>query len=403
MGSTSYLHDNFEKLCDEMKNLIALRDDVITRGEPRMAGWLQIVKEKEDDVEGIGKDLKKLKFIQIDAKNKLNNRIVSSITAVKALIATKDEISNAMETFISEVTTGKPKQFSCAQLKKYTSDFATKLGSGVFGIVYKGTLPDGVQVAVKVLHEGMMMDNMEKEFKVEVNTMSKTYHRNLAELYGFCFDAKMKALVYEYVENGSLDQILYKNPSNVPWEKLYKIAIGTAKGLSYFHESCKERIIHRDIKAGNVLLDSKFLPKLTDFGLAKLSSMDNSQVTLTVGLRRARSYDAPEVRLATTQKINYKSDVFSFGMLLFEILSRKKWETGNLIAKEVWEKYQNGILDEVLTKYGIGENDKEKANTLSIVALLCIEQKAGKRPSMSEVVNILVGVVPPGKPSEPFL
>ncbi|PIA52826.1 hypothetical protein AQUCO_01000595v1 [Aquilegia coerulea] len=401
MGSE--LNDYFEQLCKEMKTLKALRDDVTTRGEPRMAGWLQIVKEKEDDVEGMGKDLKKLNFYQIDAKNKLNNRIQSSLKAVKALIASKDEISNAMETFISEVTTGKPKQFSCAQLKKYTSDLATPLGSGVFGVVYKGTLPDGLQVAVKVLNDSVMMDNMEKEFKAEVNTMSKTYHRNLAELYGFCFEAKMKALVYEYVENGSLDKILYKNPSNVEWKKLYHIAIGIAKGLSYLHDNCKERIIHRDIKAANVLLNSNFLPKLTDFGLAKLSSTDSSQVSLSAGLRRARSFDAPEVRLATTQKINYKSDVFSYGMLLFEILSRKKWENGNLFAIQVWEKYQNEKLDEIITSCGIEKDDEEKAKTLSIVALLCIEHMAKDRPSMSTVVNILTGVIPlPEKPKSPF-
>ncbi|KAF5179285.1 Suppressor of npr1-1 [Thalictrum thalictroides] len=247
MSSKSDLDDYYNEICKEMITLKALRDEVTTTGEPRLAGWSQIVKQKEDEIDEMEKELKQKSMGPI-TKKKLEARLVRCLKAVKILITSKDDISEAMGAFIKEVATGKPRQYPWAQIKKFTSDPKQEIGRGVFGVVYKGTL-DGVQVAIKVLNNNQLMDNMEKEFKAEVNAMSKTYHRNLAELYGFCFDPKMKALVYEYMENGSLDQILYKNPSNVPWEKLYQIAIGTAKGLSYLHESCKKRIVHRDIKA----------------------------------------------------------------------------------------------------------------------------------------------------------
>ncbi|PIA38173.1 hypothetical protein AQUCO_02800077v1 [Aquilegia coerulea] len=374
-----------------------------------MAGWLQIVKDKEGEVGEFEMELKKLEKSRLprpSAKEKLKERVIRCITTVKALIVSKDAISLAMETFISEVATGKPTQFSEWQLKEYTSDFATStvVGSGEFGVVYKGVLRNNVEIAVKVLHDSGM-DNMEKQFKAEVNTMSRTSHRNLAKLYGYCFDAKKKALVYEFVKNGSLDKILYDGNSSIEWGKLYNIAVETAKGLSYLHENCDERIIHRDIKAGNVLLDSNFCPKLTDFGLAKFYGTDKSQVALSSGFRGVRNYDAPELRFGNKRKVSYKCDVFSFGVMLFEILTRKKCEGDNSLALHVWDKFQKGVLDEFITdKCGIvGEEDKDNAKTLSIVALLCIEHKPQDRPSMSKVVNILTGVIKPSTPLNPFL
>ncbi|PIA38174.1 hypothetical protein AQUCO_02800078v1 [Aquilegia coerulea] len=370
-----------------------------------MAGWLQIVKDKEREVCEIEMKLRKLEKYRLPrpkSRERLKERIIRSITMVKALIKSKDEISLAMETFISEVATGKPTQFSEGQLKKYTSNFATEVGSGDFGVVFKGMFRNNVEIAVKVLHDSGI-DNMEKQFKAEVNTMSRTSHRNLAKLYGYCFDAKMKALVYEYAENGSLDKILYDSHSNIAWEQLYDIATQTAKGLSYLHENCDEQIIHRDIKPGNVLLDSKFCPKITDFGLAKFYSTDKMQIELSNrSISGVRSYDAPELR--SNKNVSCKCDVFSFGVMLFEILARKKCEGEHSVERYVWEKFDKGLLEEFITECGIisGEKDKENAKTLSIVALSCIEENPQDRPQMSEVVNFLMGVIKPSTPLNPY-
>ncbi|PIA35391.1 hypothetical protein AQUCO_03500043v1 [Aquilegia coerulea] len=400
MEDPSRLEENLNALLSDISNLKLLRDE---RGDRRMDKWLQNVGDKEREVDEIQDTLREIKqsyFPNINRRKKLNMKVIECRKAVKVLKERADEISETIENFMSQVAAGKSLRFTPKQLRTYTSNFTIKEGVGGFGgDVYKGEF-NGVQVAVKVLKEGMM-DDMEKQFMAEVSTISKTYHRNLVKLYGFCFDPKIKALVYEYVEKGSLDKILFENRHNIKWRKLYDIALDTARGLSYLHEHCHERIVHRDIKAGNVLIDSNFVPKVTDFGLAKLYSMDKSQVTTK--FRGMRSYDAPEVRMGMP-RINYKCDIFSFGMMLFEILSRKEnCEGQNSFPKRVWEKFENNQLEEILIQCGIEENDRDKAKTLATVALLCIQQKPQDRPSTMEVVNILADVIQPWMPHNPFI
>ena len=136
-------------------------------------------------------------------------------------------------------------------------------------IFYKGNLTNGITVAVKVLR-GNSDKRIEEQFKAEVGTIGKVHHFNLVQLYGFCFERDLRALVYEYMENGSLDRYLFHEKKTLGYEKLYAIAVGTARGIAYLHEECQQRIIHYDIKPGNILLDRNLNPKVADFGLAKV-------------------------------------------------------------------------------------------------------------------------------------
>lgn len=163
----------------------------------------------------------------------------------------------AMDKFLDEMVREKPIRFTSLQLRIATDNYNHLLGSGGFGTVYKGLFTNSVLIAVKVLR-GYSDERIEQQFMAEVSTIGRTHHLNLVRLYGFCYERDLRALVYEYMENGSLDSLLFSNRNAIGWEKLHEIAIGTAKGLAYLHEECAQRIIHYDIKPGNVLLDSRF-------------------------------------------------------------------------------------------------------------------------------------------------
>jgi hypothetical protein len=238
-----------------------------------------------------------------------------------------------MERFLSNMAREKPIRFSPEQLAEFTENFSTILGSGGFGVVFKGQFPNGAQVAVKVLN-GELNKQVEEQFMAEVSTMGRTYHFNLVRLYGFCFDPTIRALVYECMENGSLDRFLFSsNDQEMEWEKLHDIAIGTAKGIAYLHEECQERIIHYDIKPANVLLDKNWNPKVADFGLAKLCNRGSSHLLLT-NRRGTPGYAAPE--LWKPYPVTLKCDVYSFGMLLFEIVGRRRNFDDNQNESRQW-------------------------------------------------------------------
>ncbi|PIA40958.1 hypothetical protein AQUCO_02300020v1 [Aquilegia coerulea] len=308
--------------------------------------------------------------------------------------------SESIARLFSELAREKPRPYSHAELMKFTEEFSIKVGSGGFGDVYKGQFPDGVPVAVKVL-KNSHPDVMEKQFVAEVSTMGRTYHRNLIKLYGFCYEDNIKALIYEYMENGALDKVLFKNHLDLQWGKLYNIAIEIAQGISYLHDSCHPQIIHHDIKPGNVLLDSKLSPKVIDFGMARLNR-DLSQFAQT-GIRGTYGYVAPEICLGM-QAVSYKCDVYSFGMMLFDILGSKRKVAGQgWLPGEVRDKFQQKQLETIIMDCGIvEEEDKIDAKTLSIVALLCAEHNPRNRPSMSTVVKMLEGEIPLWTPVDPF-
>ncbi|XWS52239.1 hypothetical protein CRYUN_Cryun11dG0050700 [Craigia yunnanensis] len=311
-----------------------------------------------------------------------------------------------VEMFLVDMIKEKPVRFSSQQLEIFTSNYSTRLGNGGFGEVYKGQFPNGAQLAVKVLNNNGLEKRIEEQFMAEVNTIGRTYHRNLVRLFGFCFDAKTKALVYEYMENGSLDKVLFKRKYELEWEKLYEIAMGAAKGLEYLHHYSHRRIIHYDIKPGNVLLDSKFCPKIADFGLAKLCNRDNSNITLSGG-RGTPGYAAPELWMPFP--VSYKCDVYSFGMMLFEIVGRRRNLDLNLsdqnqewFPRLVWEKFNKGELEELLMDNGIEEKNMEKAKVMSTTALWCVQYLPEARPSMINVVKNLEGGAELATPQNPF-
>lgn len=208
--------------------------------------------------------------------------------------------------------------FTYTQIKFATKHFSVKLGEGGFGAVFKGRLFNNIEVAVKKLK---IFGQEEKQFRREVQTIGTIRHINLVRLLGFCNEGARRLLIYEYMSNGSLDSHLFKQSSSVlSWQERYKIAIGIARGLSYLHEECRDCIIHCDIKPENVLLDENLFPKIADFGMAKLLGHDLSRVLTTI--RGTIGYLAPE--WYSGDAITEKADVYSFGMMLFEIVSGKR-------------------------------------------------------------------------------
>lgn len=305
--------------------------------------------------------------------------------------------------FLDDIMKEKPMRFNPEHLKGFTQNYSEKLGSGGFGVVYKGLFPNGVKVAVKVLHKTLDR-RAEEQFMAEVGTVGRTYHINLVRLYGFCFDSTVKALVYEYMENGSLDRFLFDENHRIEWAKLHEIAIGTARGIRYLHEECQQKIIHYDIKPGNVLLTANFSPKVADFGLARLCDRENSHVTIT-GARGTPGYAAPELWMPLP--VTHKCDVYSFGMLLFEILGRRRnlsfdnTESQEWFPKWVWGKFREGQMESMLMLAGIEKKDGETAERMCKVALWCIQYQQEARPSMNSVVRMLEGedeIVPPTDP-----
>ncbi|AES68152.1 G-type lectin S-receptor-like Serine/Threonine-kinase SD2-5 [Medicago truncatula] len=287
-----------------------------------------------------------------------------------------------------------PARFTYSALARATKDFSTKIGEGGFGSVYLGLLEDDTQLAVKKL-EGVGQGA--KEFKAEVSIIGSIHHVHLVKLKGFCAEGPHRLLVYEYMARGSLDKWIFKNSENtllLTWETRYNIAIGTAKGLAYLHEECEVRIIHCDIKPQNVLLDDNFMAKVSDFGLAKLMSREQSHVFTT--LRGTRGYLAPE--WITNYAISEKSDVFSYGMLLLEIVGgRKNYDQWEGAEKAHFPSYVSRMMEEgkirevIDQKIDIDDKDESVVTALK-VALWCIQDDMNLRPSMSKVVQMLEGL-----------
>ncbi|EEF32638.1 receptor serine/threonine kinase, putative [Ricinus communis] len=203
-----------------------------------------------------------------------------------------------------------------------TKGFKTKLGEGGYGSVYKGKLRSGQFAAVKILEKSKANG---QEFINEVATLGTIYHVNIVRLVGFCVDKSKRALVYEFMPNGSLEKYLFAQEgiNTISVKNMYEIALGVARGIEYLHEGCKMQILHFDIKPHNILLDENFMPKISDFGLAKLYPTDNSIVALTAA-RGTIGYMAPELFYKHIGGVSYKADVYSFGVLLMEMVGRRK-------------------------------------------------------------------------------
>ncbi|CAL9192753.1 unnamed protein product [Musa hybrid cultivar] len=283
--------------------------------------------------------------------------------------------------------------FRYGDLQRMTRNFSERLGGGGFGSVYKGTLPDSTSIAVKKLR-GLHRQG-EKQFRSEVSTLGMIQHVNLVRLRGFCSEGNNRLLVYDYMTKGSLNAHLFRRGSPaIDWNTRYNIAIGTARGLAYLHEQCRDCIIHCDVKPENILLDESFHPKLADFGLAKLVGRDFSKVLTT--MRGTVGYLAPE--WISGEAITPKADTYSYGMTLLELVSgrRNREQPGEdspyfpvLAAREVIEGNVLSLLDPRLN----ANADLTELERACKVACWCIQDDEAHRPSMAQVVQILEGAL----------
>ncbi|KAL6864685.1 hypothetical protein ACP4OV_015836 [Aristida adscensionis] len=296
--------------------------------------------------------------------------------------------------------------FRYTDLDRATKSFSEKLGGGGFGSVFKGVLSDSTSIAVKRL-DGVLQG--EKQFRAEVSSVGLIQHINLVKLIGFCCKGDKRLLVYEHMLNGSLDAHLFQsNATLLNWSIRYQIAKGVAKGLSYLHQSCRECIIHCDIKPENILLDASFVPKIADFGMAAFVGRDFSRVLTT--FRGTIGYLAPEwlSGVAITPKV----DVYSFGMVLLEIISGMRnspeshISSGHRVAYfpvQVINKLHEGDVQSLVDPQLRGEFNLEEAERACKVACWCIQDNEFDRPTMGEVVRVLEGLQELDMPPMPRL
>ncbi|KAJ9562086.1 hypothetical protein OSB04_007246 [Centaurea solstitialis] len=300
--------------------------------------------------------------------------------------------NDQLEMFIRDHGTLAPKRYKYSEIKKVTNSFQEELGRGGYGIVYKGLLPDGQLVAVKVL-AGSLGDG--EDFINEVASISRTSHVNIVTLLGFCIEGKRRALIYEFMPNGSLDKFLRGDDSRLDWNTLFLIAKGIARGLEYLHRGCNTRIVHFDIKPHNILLDTEFVPKISDFGLAKLCKWKESIVSV-MGARGTAGYMAPEVFLKSLGGASHKSDVYSYGMMVLEMTgAREKNNSFPTGASEAYFPewiYKKVEAGENLGVYGVANEDEdEMARKMVMVSLWCIQSGPSDRPSITKVLEMLEG------------
>uniref|UniRef100_A0A0D9UW25 Protein kinase domain-containing protein n=1 Tax=Leersia perrieri TaxID=77586 RepID=A0A0D9UW25_9ORYZ len=305
--------------------------------------------------------------------------------------------TDAVEKFLRMQLMLGPTRYAYSDLTAITGHFGEKLGEGGYGSVYKGVLPGNVHVAVKVL--GKSNCNGE-EFISEVSTIGRIHHVNVVRLVGFCSEEMRRALVYEYMPRGSLDKYIFSSERSFSWDKFNEIALGIAKGINYLHQGCDMQILHFDIKPHNILLDNNFVPKVADFGLAKLYPRDNSFVPLNA-LRGTVGYIAPEMISRSFGVISSKSDVYSFGVLLLEMAGGRR--NSGMHEESSNQDYYPSLVYDQLTEQQLGVGEISSATTVSdmhelerklcIIGLHCIQMNPHDRPTMSEVIEMLEGGV----------
>ncbi|KAJ0489105.1 putative protein kinase RLK-Pelle-SD-2b family [Helianthus annuus] len=297
------------------------------------------------------------------------------------------------EEFLGEVP-GMPNRYTSEELRTATENFNKKLGEGGFGAVFEGILEDGSKIAVKCLE---CLGQVNKSFLAEVQSIGSIHHVNLLTLRGFGAWKSQRFLVYEFMSNGSLDRWIYHGDREhvLEWRCRKKIILDVAKGLAYLHEDCRQKIIHLDIKPQNILLDSDFNAKVSDFGLSKLIDRNQTQVMTT--MRGTPGYLAPEW---LSSVITEKVDVYSFGIVVLEMLcGRKKFDTS--LSEEGWHLlgvlqkcWEQGTLQDMVDKY----SEDMQAHNSEVVEMMklaswCLQYNFKRRPSMSTVVKVLEGVM----------
>ncbi|KAI5344534.1 hypothetical protein L3X38_012411 [Prunus dulcis] len=320
---------------------------------------------------------------------------VGALVIYHVYISNKTEKTNQLriERFLEDYIAQKPSRYSYADIKRMTNQFKDKLGQGAYGTVFKGKLSSELLVAVKILNNSN--ENNGEDFTNEMGTMGRVHHVNVVRLVGFCADGFIRALVYEFLPNGSLQNFLSsadnKN-SFLGWDKLQDIALGIAKGIEYLHQGCDHRILHFDIKPHNILLDQNFTPKVSDFGLAKLCARDQSAISMTT-VRGTMGYIAPEVFSRNFGSVSYKSDIYSFGTLLLEMVGgRKNFKVMEDSTSQVYfPEWIYNLLEQGddLRIHIEDEGDAKIAKKLAIVGLWCVQWHPVDRPPMKVVVQML--------------
>jgi serine/threonine protein kinase len=304
-----------------------------------------------------------------------------------------------------------PKRYTYSDVKKLTNSFKEKVGQGGYGVVYKGELPDGRMVAVKILSASK---GNGEEFINEVASISGTSHVNIVTLLGFCYERTKRALIYEFMPNGSLDKFIYDKGSRITNRHLdsktmFQIAVGIARGLEYLHRGCNTRILHFDIKPHNILLDGDLRPKISDFDLAKLCKTKESIVSMT-GMRGTVGFIAPEVFSRSFGGVSHKSDVYSYGMLVLEMVGGRKNFDGELshtsetyFPQWIYMKLEQDKNSD--TFENITENEgEETTKKMIIVSMWCIQTNPSDRPSIGKAIDMLEGTLQALPfPPKPFL
>ncbi|KAL8467827.1 hypothetical protein ACS0TY_031172 [Phlomoides rotata] len=297
--------------------------------------------------------------------------------------------------------------FKLEILATATNNFseANKLGKGGFGPVYKGVLPEGQEIAVKRLSKTSVQGI--EEFKNELKLIARLQHRNLVRLLGCCVEMEEKMLVYEYLENKSLDSILF-NPDKkalLDWSKRFNIIEGVARGLLYLHRDSRLRIIHRDLKASNILLDEEMNPKISDFGMARIfgGNQNEANTNIVVG---TYGYMSPEY--AMDGLFSIKSDVFSFGVLVLEIISGTKnrgfYQTNNQLnlLAYAWILWNEGRVMEIIDPVLEESKVESEVRRCIQIGLMCAQHLSEERPTICQVVSMLenenVGLAEPREP-----
>ncbi|XP_027066906.2 LEAF RUST 10 DISEASE-RESISTANCEUS RECEPTOR-LIKE PROTEIN KINASE-like 2.3 [Coffea arabica] len=302
---------------------------------------------------------------------------------------------DTIEDFLQANNSLMPIRYSYKEIKTMTKNFEEKLGEGGYGLVYKGKLRSGGAVAVKMLNKSKANG---QEFINEVATIGRIHHVNVVRLVGFCVTASKHALVYDYMPNGSLDKLIFSNCQNgspLSWKQVCEIAKGVARGIEYLHQGCDMQILHFDIKPHNVLLDENFVPKVSDFGLAKLYPMQKSIATLTAA-RGTLGYMAPELFYKKIGRVSDKADVYSYGMLLMEMAGRRRNGNGHVehssqiyFPSWIYDKFDRG--EELEIGDHATEEEKSISRRLILIALWCTQMTPEDRPSMREVLEMLEG------------
>ncbi|KAJ4952412.1 hypothetical protein NE237_029244 [Protea cynaroides] len=327
---------------------------------------------------------------------KVGTRIITCILIYRHRVWTYKKISNQRSMGLTEDIF--LQSFSYDELEKVTEGFKEELGKGAFGTVFKGTLSDHRVVAVKRLEN--VVNEGERQFRNELTMIARTHHKNLVRLLGYCYDGQNRLLVYEYMSNGSLAEFLFRLERHPTWDERVRISLGIGRGILYLHEECETQIIHCDIKPQNVLMDKDLCPKIADFGLSKLLKSDQTR-TFT-GVRGTTGYVAPE--WYRRLPITVKADVYSFGIVLLEIICcRKNLDTNAsmdeiVLVNWVCDCFEKGELDLLNADE---EVDKKTFERIVKVGLWCIQNDPSLRPSMKKVVLMLEGTVDIPVPPSP--